>query len=60
MKIKTLPADCANCKYYYLNCADTYSCSKLNGKSIYCNFTDGVGFRHKDCPLIIGNKKKKN
>lgn len=48
---KDMPKDCATCKYYVLNCADTYSCIKQNGKAICCNFSDGMGYRHEDCPL---------
>ena len=48
---KDMPKDCATCKYYVLNCADTYSCIKQNGKAICCNFSDGMGYRHEDCPF---------
>ena len=47
---KELPRDCASCKYYGMNCADGYSCSKLR-KEIHPNFSEGMGYRHKDCPL---------
>ena len=57
---KELPRDCASCKYYGLNCADGYSCRKLMGREIYCNFTEGMGVIHKDCPLKLINKLRNN
>ena len=33
-----------------MNTADTYSCSEIDGGSIYSNFTDGNN-RHPNCPL---------
>jgi hypothetical protein len=48
---KDMPKDCATCKYYVLNCSDTYSCIKQNGKAIHCNFSEGMGYRHEDCPF---------
>ena len=48
---KDMPRDCASCRYYSMNCADGYSCSKLNGREVHCNFSEGMGYRHKDCPL---------
>ena len=42
--------DCASCKHYHMNCADGYSCSKLK-KEIHPNFSEGIGYRHQDCPL---------
>ena len=48
---KDLPRDCASCGHYHLNCADGYSCSKLKGKEIHCNFSEGMGYRYQDCPL---------
>lgn len=48
---KDLPRDCASCRYYSMNCADGYSCSKLNGREVHCNFSEGMGYRHQDCPL---------
>ena len=48
--VDELPRDCASCKHYHMNCADGYSCSKLR-KEIHPNFSDGIGYRHQDCPL---------
>ena len=48
---KDMPKDCASCKYYVLNCSDSYHCIKQNGKAIHCNFSDGMGYRHEDCPF---------
>lgn len=48
---KDMPKDCATCKYYVLNCSDSYSCIKQNGKAIHPNFSDGMGYRHEDCPF---------
>ena len=45
------PRNCASCKHYHMNCADGYSCSKLR-KEIHPNFSDGIGYRHQDCPLL--------
>ena len=48
--VDEMPRDCASCKHYYMNCADGYSCSKLR-KEIHPNFSEGIGYRHPDCPL---------
>ena len=48
--VDEMPRDCASCKHYHMNCADGYSCSKLR-KEIHPNFSDGIGYRHQDCPL---------
>ena len=48
--VDEMPRDCASCKHYYMNCADGYSCSKLR-KEIHPNFSEGIGYRHQDCPL---------
>lgn len=48
---KNLPRDCYSCDSYYMNSGDSYSCRKLNGQYIHCNCSDGIGNRHKDCPL---------
>ena len=48
--VDELPKDCASCKHYHMNCADGYSCSKLR-KEIHPNFSEGIGYRHQDCPL---------
>ena len=48
--VDEMPRDCAGCKYYHMNCADGYSCSKLR-KEIHPNFSEGIGYRHQDCPL---------
>ena len=49
--VDEMPRDCASCKHYHMNCADGYSCSKLR-KEIHPNFSEGIGYRHQDCPLI--------
>ena len=48
--VDEMPRDCASCKCYHMNCADGYSCSKLR-KEIHPNFSEGIGYRHQDCPL---------
>ena len=48
--VDEMPRDCASCKHYHMNCADGYSCSKLR-KEIHPNFSEGIGYRHQDCPL---------
>lgn len=48
--VDEIPRDCASCKHYHMNCADGYSCSKLR-KEIHPNFSEGIGYRHQDCPL---------
>lgn len=48
--VDEMPRDCASCKHYHMNCADGYSCSKLR-KEIHPNFSEGMGYRHQDCPL---------
>ena len=48
--VDEMPRDCASCKYYHMNCADGYSCYKLR-KEIHPNFSEGIGYRHQDCPL---------
>lgn len=48
--VDEMPRDCASCKHYHMNCADGYSCSKLR-KEIHPNFSEGIGYRHPDCPL---------
>ena len=48
--VDEMPRDCASCKHYHMNCADGYSCSKLK-KEIHPNFSEGIGYRHQDCPL---------
>ena len=48
--VDEMPRDCVSCKHYYMNCADGYSCSKLR-KEIHPNFSEGIGYRHQDCPL---------
>lgn len=48
---KDLPSDCASCQYYHMNCADGFSCFKLKGREIHPNFSEGIGCRHKNCPL---------
>lgn len=48
--VDEMPKDCASCKHYHMNCADGYSCSKLR-KEIHPNFSEGMGYRHQDCPL---------
>ena len=48
--VDEMPRDCASCKHYHMNCADVYSCSKLR-KEIHPNFSEGIGYRHQDCPL---------
>lgn len=48
--VDEMPRDCASCKHYHINCADGYSCSKLR-KEIHPNFSEGMGYRHQDCPL---------
>lgn len=48
--VDEMPRDCASCKHYHMNCADGYSCSKLR-KEIHPNFSEGIGYRHQNCPL---------
>ena len=48
--VDEMPRDCASCEHYHMNCADGYSCSKLR-KEIHPNFSEGIGYRHQDCPL---------
>ena len=48
--VDEMPRDCVSCKHYHMNCADGYSCSKLR-KEIHPNFSEGIGYRHQDCPL---------
>ena len=48
--VDEMPRDCASCKHYHMNCADGYSCSKLR-KEIHPNFSEGMGYRIKECPL---------
>ena len=48
--VDEMPRDCASCKHYHMNCVDGYSCSKLR-KEIHPNFSEGIGYRHQDCPL---------
>ena len=48
--VDEMPRDCASCKHYHMNSADGYSCSKLR-KEIHPNFSEGIGYRHQDCPL---------
>ena len=48
--VDEMPRDCASCKHYHMNCADGCSCSKLR-KEIHPNFSEGIGYRHQDCPL---------
>lgn len=45
-----MPKNCCSCKNFFMNPADTYSCSEIGGGSIYSNFTDGRD-RHPNCPL---------
>lgn len=62
-----MPKNCCSCKNFFMNPADTYSCSEIGGGSIYSNFTDGNN-RHPNCPLksldqqdaeIRANERKK-